>query len=253
MRILKYAKAKKIKSKRSKRNLYNNKIENLKQNNKSIWDVVNEIVNKNKKQSIDEDIEKAFAGKEITEIVNDFNENFSKQVPELKKMYKDGNEQHKRGDFAKELNKKKIINKKTVKKSMYIEEPNKVEIQNLIMEMNNTKATGYDKIQTEHLKQTKDNTSVAICILINAMIKNETWPETLKIQVIRPIYKKGVKNNLNNYRPIVLLSNVDKILENFFANRIRNFLEKNKILTTAQFGYTKNKSTTDLLIEVNED
>ena len=35
---------------------------------------------------------------------------------------------------------------------MYIERANEVEIQNLIMELKNTKATGYGKIQTEHYK-----------------------------------------------------------------------------------------------------
>jgi len=49
-----------------------------------------------------------------------------------------------------------------------------------------------------------------------------------------------------------LLSCIDKILEKFFATRITKFLGKNKILTPKQFGYTENKSTTDLLIEVNE-
>jgi hypothetical protein len=84
------------------------------------------------------------------------------------------------------------------------------------------------------------------------MIDKEIWPDKLKIQIIRPIYKKGKKQDINNYRPISLLSIIDKILEKFFVNKIIKFFETYKVLNKAQFGYTKNKSTTDLLIEVNE-
>jgi hypothetical protein len=135
---------------------------------------------------------------------------------------------------------------------MFIDYANESEVLNIITELKNTKATGFDKIQTEHIKLTKEKTSKVICKLINAMIDKEIWPEKLKMQVIRPIYKKGEKQDLNNYRPIALLSIIDKIIEKFFVNKMRNFLEKNNILTTKQFGYTKNKSTTELLIEVNE-
>jgi len=231
------------------------KLNNLQKNKKnSIWTVVNEIVNKSKTKNIDREIEQNFEGEQITEIANNFNENFSKIIPELKNKNKKEYEDYKRGEFYGKLveKDKKNVNRTKVKKSMYIEKANQIEIENMIMELNNTKATGYDGILTEHIKHTKENTSKAVCTLINAMIEKETWPEMLKMQIIRPIYKKGDKKNLNNYRPIVLLSVIDKILENFFANRIRRFMEINKVLNTKQYGYTKNKSTTELLIDVNE-
>ena len=41
-----------------------------------------------------------------------------------------------------------------------------------------------------------------------------TFPKKLKCAIIRAVYKLGDKNNMNNYRPISLLSNVSKLLEN---------------------------------------
>ena len=49
------------------------------------------------------------------------------------------------------------------------------------------------------------------------MIDKEEWPDRLKLQVLRPIYKKGRKEDKNNYRPVSLLSIIDKIIEKFFC------------------------------------
>ena len=135
---------------------------------------------------------------------------------------------------------------------MYIEEANECEIENIIRELKNTTATGKDNIQTEHMKKTGQTIAKAICKLINRIIETEIWPDNLKIQIIRPVYKKSNKREIGNYRPIALLSIIDKIIEKFFANKINKFFEKFKILSDIQYGYSKGKSTTQLLINLNE-
>ena len=108
-----------------------------------------------KQQNIDEEIENNFSGKDMLDIANEFNDNFNSQVSELKKKYKKENENYNRGVFSNQLNKNKKQNRKLIKKSMYIEKANEIEIQKLIMNLNNTKATGYDNIQAEHYKTNK--------------------------------------------------------------------------------------------------
>ena len=50
--------------------------------------------------------------------------------------------------------------------------------------------------------------------LINSTFETGIFPEALKIVKVIPIYKnKGSNLETNNYRPISLLSNVDKIFE----------------------------------------
>ena len=53
--------------------------------------------------------------------------------------------------------------------------------------------------------------------IINKIIETEVWPEDLKTQIVRPIFKKGKKNDMANYRPIALLPVIDKIIEHFFC------------------------------------
>ena len=74
--------------------------------------------------------------------------------------------------------------------------------------------------------------------------------------IIRPFfkraYKKGVKYDPNNYRPISLLSHFDKILEKIICRRLVSFLERNKILYCYQYGFRKLYSTALALIEITD-
>ena len=55
-----------------------------------------------------------------------------------------------------------------------------------------------------------------------------------------------------NYRPISLLSNVDKILEKLVHKRMMQFLEKNKILRDRQFRFRKKHSTVHGLVTLTK-
>ena len=54
----------------------------------------------------------------------------------------------------------------------------------------------------------------------------------------------------SNYRPVLLLSVFDKLLEKVMLNRLLQFLNKNDILYKYQFGFRKNQATTNVLTEV---
>ena len=44
-----------------------------------------------------------------------------------------------------------------------------------------------------------------------------------------PVFKKGDKLEVNNYRPISLISNICKIIEKLIHRRLNSFLEQNNI------------------------
>lgn len=252
-RELKNLITKKIKD--CKQNYYTLKLGSAQKSNKTLWEIVNEINGKNlENRNIDKTIIKNFKDIEIATLRNDFNNSFIKQVPDLRKKFERRLQNYKSGKhFNDTYNKNKNKNKKKENtKTMFIDYANEAEIVQIITEMKETNATGKDGFKTDHLKQSKENTSKIICKLINKMIDKEVWPEMLKIQVLRPIYKKGDKTDKNNYRPISLLSVIDKIIEKFFSNKIRQFLEKFRLLSKLQYGYTPKKGTTDLLIQINE-
>ena len=60
----------------------------------------------------------------------------------------------------------------------------------------------------------------------------------------------GERNQPGNYRPISLLSVFDKIMEKLMYKRLSDFLENNKILYEYQFGFRKNYSTSQAVMEV---
>ena len=74
----------------------------------------------------------------------------------------------------------------------------------------------------------------------------------LKIPKVLPIFKKGSKSSVSNYRPISVLSCINKIFEKLLAKRIYSFLEKHNILYEFQYGFRTGHSTTHALIEITD-
>src|SRR5260221_677851 len=72
----------------------------------------------------------------------------------------------------------------------------------------------------------------------------------MKMAKVVPIYKDNVKHFTKNYRPISLLSNFDKLLENILYKRLINFLNKYELLYKYQFGFRTSHSTSLALIDV---
>ena len=77
-------------------------------------------------------------------------------------------------------------------------------------------------------------------------------PDALKISEVIPIHKGGSTEEINNYRPISLLSIFDRIIEKLTHARMYEFLQEHNILCQNQVGFRKNNSTTSALIEITE-
>ena len=74
----------------------------------------------------------------------------------------------------------------------------------------------------------------------------------LKVANVIPIHKKGKKLDPNNYRPISILSNISKLYEKATHIQLANFLRKNKVLFSYQFGFRNNHSTDHALTSLTE-
>ena len=88
--------------------------------------------------------------------------------------------------------------------------------------------------------------------IYNRGIDNGKYPYDLKIAKVIALYKKGVKYDPNNYRPISLLSHFDKIFQNIICRRLFSILERNKILDCYQYGFYKLYPTALALIEITD-
>ena len=70
--------------------------------------------------------------------------------------------------------------------------------------------------------------------------------------LVVPVHEKDSKIDFSNYRPISLLSNLDKILEKIMYTRIFKFFSNNNLFYPLQFGFRQNYSTTHALISLTE-
>ena len=77
------------------------------------------------------------------------------------------------------------------------------------------------------------------------------FPSVLKTAKVVPVFKKDSKLDYSNYRPISLLSNIEKILEKLMYKRLYTFLNNNNIYNF-QFGFRQQYSTSHALIIITE-
>jgi len=75
------------------------------------------------------------------------------------------------------------------------------------------------------------------------MLSTGTFPDRLKFSEIKPIYKRGDKTLITNYRPISLHPVFSKIFEKIIYERLYHHLTSNNILVKEQFGFRCNNST----------
>lgn len=107
------------------------------------------------------------------------------------------------------------------------------------------KAGGLDKINSKVLKILAHYISKPLEHIFNICLAEGIWPRALKSAVIVPIYKNGDYCEPSNYRPISLISNLAKVLEKLIHTRLTNFITECNIISERQFGFLKNKSTSD--------
>ena len=86
-------------------------------------------------------------------------------------------------------------------------------MQSYIKTLKNNISTGPSSIPNKLLKQFKTPLSEPLKLLINLTFSKGKFPAILKIGKIIPVYKKGCKTEVTNYRAISLLSNISKIIE----------------------------------------
>ena len=92
-----------------------------------------------------------------------------------------------------------------------------------------------------------------VSMLINMSFETGTFPSILKISKVIPVFKnKGSPLEVGNYRPISLLSNIEKIFEKIMYARLIDFLTQFNQIYTRQFGFRKHHSTIHTLINIVE-
>ena len=106
-------------------------------------------------------------------------------------------------------------------------------------------------IPNRFLRETSDVIAESLTELYNMCIRTSAFPDEWKSAEVIPIYKgKGSTQDPTCYRPISLLNSVSKVFESLVNSQIYRFVESNSILSDKQFGFRKNRSTVDQLVDL---
>ena len=78
-------------------------------------------------------------------------------------------------------------------------------------------------------------------------------PDVFKVSKVTPIFKSGTLSDPGNYRPIATLSTYNKALERVIYDQLIQYLDKHDVLFKYQFGFNKNHSTEQAIMEITDN
>ena len=114
----------------------------------------------------------------------------------------------------------------------------KADVTECIEMLKNKKCEGFDKIPVCLIKDTRIPLLDPFCSLFKNIYATGLLPEQWKVSKVIPIFKKGCKNKVENYRPIANLCSSSKIFEKLILKQIQ---------------YLENKINWTLLVKGNTD
>ena len=111
-----------------------------------------------------------------------------------------------------------------------------------LMNLPNKYSSGLDEIPVYVLKFVALFISNPLENIINESFITHIFPSDLKKAKLVPVYKKGDRQCIANYRPISLLPAVSKVIEKVINARLVQHLSVFHILSNNQFGFRPNRS-----------
>ena len=114
--------------------------------------------------------------------------------------------------------------------------------------LNVHKACGPDQICPRLLKEGAEQLLPSLVKIFNKSLDEGVLPLDWVSANITPVYKKGDKHLVVNYRPISLTCILCKVLEKLVHRKLYNFSESHNVLSDVQFGFRSKWSTVSLLL-----
>ena len=229
--------------KRSKRDFFNKAIKENK-DSKFIWKNLKQEGNLHTKNNMIIPEKIVRGGKEIDDkldIVNELNRHFVNISNIVNKM-----------EFAEETfsSLKSKLDSVLQNATFEIKYITPLEVKNIIDKLNINKSTGIDGIGPMILKHCGDTITQSISAIINNSISLGIFPDKLKEARVIPIFKSGIKEDVENYRPISILPTLSKIFERHIAEQIHQYFKETDIIHKTQSGFRKDHSCHTALIRL---
>jgi len=107
---------------------------------------------------------------------------------------------------------------------------------------------GPDGMHPRVLRELVDVIAEPLSIIFERSWRTGEVPEDWRKANVTPIFKKGKKEDAENYRPVSLTSIPGKMMEHLILEVISKQVEEKKVIRSSQHGFTKRKSCLTNLI-----
>ena len=126
-------------------------------------------------------------------------------------------------------------------------------VKKLLAKLKTNKSPGPDGIHNKVIYEAREQLLYPLTEMFRTSIETGDIPPEWKMADIVPIFKKGLKSDPNNYRPVSLTSTIGKLLETLVRNAIQDHLVCNKLMCDEQHGFRSGRSCCTQLLEVIND
>lgn len=218
----------------SKKRFYKNQFRLNGKSARKNWKTVNEIITGYPESNDIKEINSQL-GYNVSDpatIANEFNEYFTSV----------GSNNISTVDLATTDKERLIMDSNNTVNSFYFSPITPCELYYVINSLKEKSSPGIDGITNSVIKPLACFLVDVLAFIFNLSVETGTFPLYLKKAVVIPLFKKGDKSCINNYRPISLLSVFSKIFEKIMKKRILGFLNVNNLLSGSQYGFRKKRT-----------
>lgn len=126
------------------------------------------------------------------------------------------------------------------------------DVSDAICHLKNSSSLDFYGLNSYMVKSSAEFLIEPLTLLYNKCIDVGIWPEPLKITKVSPLYKKGNRDTVDNFRPIAIVPLIGKIFEIIIKSRLIMYFENLSVFSKSQFGFREHKSTLSALMEIVE-